>query len=165
MQRLVLDADALNAVAIDQRLVTLLCARAARGLGTALTPHPLEAARLLGATTAEVKVGRLCAAQMLDERFRCVFVLKGSGSIVAAPHRAPRINPTGNAALATGGTDDVLAGWLGGSWAQALAGDEPADVAARAVAGHGAAAEPQKAGALRAGDLIEALYRRVQRTR
>jgi len=102
---------------------------------------------------------------MLDERFRCVVVLKGSGSVVAAPYRAPRINPTGNAALATGGTDDVLAGWLGGSWAQALAGDEPADVADRAVAGHGAAAEPQPAGALRAGDLIEAAYRRVQRTR
>ena len=51
-QRLLLDADALNAVATDPMLATLLCARAARGLSTVLTPHPLEAARLLGATTA-----------------------------------------------------------------------------------------------------------------
>ncbi|MBC7731478.1 MAG: NAD(P)H-hydrate dehydratase [Bacteriovorax sp.] len=164
-QRLVLDADALNAVATDPVLATLLCARAARGLGTVLTPHPLEAARLLGATTSEVEADRLHAAQALAERFRCAVVLKGSGSIIAAPHRTPRINPTGNAALATGGTGDVLAGWLGGLWAQALAGIEPAEVATRAVAEHGAAAEPQPAGALRAGDLIEALYRRPQRMR
>ena len=164
-QRLVLDADALNAVATDPMLATLLCTRAARGLGTVLTPHPLEAARLLGAKTAEVEADRLRAAQALAERFQCVLVLKGSGSIIAAPRRAPRINPTGNAALATGGTGDVLAGWLGGLWAQAGAGDEPAEVAARAVAEHGAAAEPQPAGALRAGDLIEALYRHMQQAR
>lgn len=161
-QRLVLDADALNAVATDPMLATLLCARAARGLGAVLTPHPLEAARLLGGSTAEVEANRLHAAQALAERFRCVVVLKGSGSIIATPRRAARINATGNAALATGGTGDVLAGWLGGLWAQAGAGDEPAEVAARAVAEHGAAAEPQPAGPLRASDLIEALYRRAQ---
>ena len=164
-QRLVLDADALNAVATDTMLATLLCARAARGLHTVLTPHPLEAARLAGCTSAEVEADRLRAARALAERFRCVVVLKGSGSIIAAPSRAPRINPTGNAALATGGTGDVLAGWLGGLWAQAEAGEELADVAARAVAEHGAAAEPQPAGAMRAGDLIEALYRQTQQVR
>ena len=164
-QRLVLDADALNAVATDPMLAAQLNARAARGLGTVLTPHPLEAARLLGGMTAEVEADRLHAAQALAERFRCVVVLKGSGSIITAPPRAPRINPTGNAALATGGTGDVLAGWLGGLWAQAGATAEPAEVAARAVAEHGAAAEPQPAGALRAGDLIEALYRRAQPVR
>jgi NAD(P)H-hydrate repair Nnr-like enzyme with NAD(P)H-hydrate dehydratase domain len=73
-----------------------------------------------------------------------------------------RINATGNAALATGGTGDVLAGWIGGLWAQARPGHDPADVAARAVAEHGAAADPPMAGALRAGDLIETLYRRTR---
>jgi hydroxyethylthiazole kinase-like uncharacterized protein yjeF len=164
-QRLVLDADALNAVATDPMLATLLIARAARGLGTVLTPHPLEAARLAGATTAEIEADRLRAAQTLAERFRCVVVLKGSGSIIAAPRRAPRINPTGNAALATGGTGDVLAGWLGGLWAQTGAGEALAAVTARAVAEHGAAAEPQPAGVLRAGDLIEVLYRQTQQAR
>jgi hydroxyethylthiazole kinase-like uncharacterized protein yjeF len=164
-QRLVLDADALNAVATDPMLATLLIARAARGLGTVLTPHPLEAARLAGATTAEIEADRLRAAQTLAERFRCVVVLKGSGSIIAAPGRAPRINPTGNAALATGGTGDVLAGWLGGLWAQTGAGEALAAVTARAVAEHGAAAEPQPAGVLRAGDLIEVLYRQTQQAR
>jgi hydroxyethylthiazole kinase-like uncharacterized protein yjeF len=158
-QRLVLDADALNAIAADSTLAALLCARAERGLGSVLTPHPLEAARLLACATAEVQADRLRAAQSLAERFRCVIVLKGSGSIVAAPRRAARINATGNASLATGGTGDVLAGWLAGLWAQAGPDHAPADVATRAVAQHGAAAEPQPSGAFRAGDLIEALYR------
>ena len=158
-QRLVLDADALNAIAADSTLAALLCARAGRGLGSVLTPHPLEAARLLACATAEVQADRLRAAQSLAERFRCVIVLKGSGSIVAAPRRAARINATGNASLATGGTGDVLAGWLAGLWAQAGPDHDPADVATGAVAQHGAAAEPQPSGALRAGDLIEALYR------
>ena len=90
-------------------------------------------------------------------------MLKGSGSVIAAPGELPRINSTGNAALASAGTGDVLAGWLGGRWAQLDSGDEPAAafaVAAQAVAEHGAAAEPQPPGALRAGDLIERLHRR-----
>ena len=157
--RLVLDADALNAIAADASLATLLQARADRGLATILTPHPLEAARLLACHTAEVQADRLLAAQRLADRYRCVVVLKGSGSIVAAPGRVPRINATGNATLATGGTGDVLAGWLAGRWAQAD-GESAAEVAVRSVAEHGAAAEPAAAGALRAGDLIEALYRR-----
>jgi hydroxyethylthiazole kinase-like uncharacterized protein yjeF len=160
VQRLVLDADALNAIAADSALAGLLCARADRGLGSVLTPHPLEAARLLGCTTTEVQADRLDAARRLAERFRCVVVLKGSGSIIAAPQRVARINGTGNASLATGGTGDVLAGWIAGLWCQEGPAGEPADLAARAVAEHGAAAEPQVAGALRAGDLIETLYRR-----
>lgn len=160
-QRLVLDADALNALAADTSLATLLRARAARGLATVLTPHPLEAARLLARSTAEVQADRLCAARELADRFACVVVLKGSGSVIAAPRQTPRINSTGNAALATAGTGDVLAGWLGGRWAQHAAGDETAIAfitARHAVAEHGAAAEPPPSGALRAGDLIERLY-------
>jgi ADP-dependent NAD(P)H-hydrate dehydratase / NAD(P)H-hydrate epimerase len=161
-RRLVLDADALNALAHDSSLATLLRARSARGLATVLTPHPLEAARLLGCTTAQLQADRLHAAAELADRFACCVVLKGSGSVIAAPSQAPRINSTGNAALASAGTGDVLAGWLGGRWAQQPGGDEAAIafLAARhAVAEHGAAAEPQPKSALRAGDLIERLYR------
>jgi ADP-dependent NAD(P)H-hydrate dehydratase / NAD(P)H-hydrate epimerase len=160
-RRLVIDADALTALAADTALAALLRTRAARGLATILTPHPLEAARLLGCSTVEVQADRLEAARELAQRFACVAVLKGSGTIVASPDETPRINSTGNASLATAGTGDVLAGWLAGRWAATPAGEElaAAFVSARqAVAEHGAAAEPQPLGALRAGDLIERLY-------
>ena len=157
--RLVLDADALNALAADPSLAALLLARARRQAGTVLTPHPLEAARLLGCTTAEVQADRLLAAGTLADRFRCVVVLKGSGSIVAALGETPRINATGNASLATAGTGDVLAGWLGGLWAQS--GSVSAfSTAIQAVAEHGAASRPLALGPMRAGDLIEEMHRR-----
>jgi hydroxyethylthiazole kinase-like uncharacterized protein yjeF len=158
--RLLLDADALNALAGDAMLGALLTARAARSLASVLTPHPLEAARLLGTTTAEVQADRLRTSQAIAQRFGCVVVLKGSGSVIAAPGETPRINNTGNAALATAGTGDVLAGWLGGRWAQCPTGVESTmafAVARQAVAEHGAAAEPAPPGALRAGELIERL--------
>ena len=161
--RLVLDADALNALASDAGLATLLRARAARAQATVLTPHPLEAARLLAGSTAEVQADRLRAARELADRFGCVVVLKGSGSVIAAAGQVPRINSTGNASLASAGTGDVLAGWLGGRWSQRASGDEATaarQAACQAVAEHGAAAEPQPAGALRAADLIERLYGR-----
>jgi hydroxyethylthiazole kinase-like uncharacterized protein yjeF len=159
--RLVLDADALNALAADSALSSLVRARAGRGLATVLTPHPLEAARLLGHTTTAVQADRLHAAQALAAHHQCVVVLKGSGSVIAAPGQTPRINSTGNAALATAGTGDVLAGWLGGRWAQTASGDEMMNAfatAVQAVAEHGAAAEPQPSGGLLAGDLIERLH-------
>ena len=115
--RLVLDADALNAVAADSSLQTLLRARAGRGLQTVLTPHPLEAARLVGLLDASaIQAHRLERAQALAESYRCVVLLKGSGSVLAAPGLAPCINGSGNARLASAGTGDVLAGWLGGLW-------------------------------------------------
>jgi hydroxyethylthiazole kinase-like uncharacterized protein yjeF len=161
--RLVLDADALNAVASDSGLAVQLAARASRGLRTILTPHPLEAARLLGHTDAQVVQGdRLSAAQALAARFGSVVVLKGSGSVTASPGAVPWINPTGNARLATAGTGDVLAGWIGGRWASASAitGQEadPQVVARQCVWEHGAAAgRDASAGPLRAGALIDAL--------
>jgi len=162
--RLVLDADALNIVALDSALQTLLTARHARRRSTVLTPHPLEAARLLGCDAAQVQADRLSAARRLADRFSCVILLKGSGSVIAAPGDAPRINPTGNAALASAGTGDVLAGWLGGVWAQRPpAGDERHDaleVACGAAYAHGAVADGATTRALRAADLIEALHAR-----
>lgn len=121
-QKLVLDADALNAIAHDAALQKQLCARPADS--TVLTPHPLEAARLLGMRVTEVQANRLQAAQTLANRFACVVVLKGSGSIIATPaslpDSQPRINPTGNARLAAAGTGDVLAGLIGASLAVGL---------------------------------------------
>lgn len=119
--RLVLDADALNAVARDGGLQEALVGRATSGMPTVLTPHPLEAARLLGVSTAAVQHDRLTASQQLSERFRAVIVLKGSGTLVTAPGERPWINPCGNGALATPGSGDVLAGWLGGTWSQVSA--------------------------------------------
>ncbi|MES2190707.1 MAG: NAD(P)H-hydrate dehydratase [Pseudomonadota bacterium] len=111
--RLVLDADALNAIADDGQLQALLRARNGRGYATVLTPHPLEAARLLGTTAAQVQADRLKAAGQLADTCLAVVVLKGSGTVIAAPGETPCINPTGNALLATAGTGDVLAGMLG----------------------------------------------------
>lgn len=116
--RLLLDADGLNAVASDGALQQRLSARGRAGQPTVLTPHPLEAARLLGATRDEVQRDRLAAARRLTDRFHAVVVLKGSGTVVAAPGTPPWVNPTGNAALATPGSGDVLAGWMAGTWAR-----------------------------------------------
>lgn len=142
--RLVLDADALNAVAEDSALARTLGERRRRGLDTVLTPHPLEAARLLHTDTSQVQAGRLQAAQELARRFDCTVLLKGSGSVIAAPRgRADTrpycwINPTGNARLSTGGTGDVLAGLIAALWAQGLA---PPLAAAWGAHRHGAVAD------------------------
>ena len=149
--QLVLDADALNTIAPNAALQALVVARSQHGLPTVLTPHPLEAARLLGLTTAEVQADRLNAAQQLAAQFNCVAVLKGSGSVIAAPERIPAINPTGNARLATAGTGDVLAGMVG---AHMAAGASALRAASDAVYAHGLAADawPQET-ALTASEL------------
>lgn len=136
--RLVLDADALNAVAQDMSLQKLLKQRAARNQPTVLTPHPLEAARLLGWTTAQVQSKRIEAAEQLAEQTGSVVVLKGSGTIVAHPAHISIVNPTGNALLATAGTGDVLAGLLGAKMAQ---GASTFDAACHAVRVHGCVAD------------------------
>lgn len=135
---LVLDADALNAIGADSQLATLLRARANRQRQTVLTPHPLEAARLLGSTATAVQQDRLAAAQQLADRFGCCVVLKGSGTVIAEPGKPPTINPTGNARLATAGTGDVLAGLIGARLAR---GASAWDAACAAVWLHGQAAD------------------------
>lgn len=155
-RHLVVDADGLNLVADDEALRKRLAARRSHGLQTMLTPHPLEAARLLGlAGAAAIQSDRLAAAKALAERFDCTVVLKGSGTVIASPGHLPDINSSGSPALATAGTGDVLAGWAGGLWAQAP--DAEAHTVARtAVLWHGAAAQDHAA-PLRAADLIEAM--------
>jgi len=151
--RLVLDADALNAIAKDTSLQDQLSSRSTNS--TVLTPHPLEAARLLKLETRNVQTDRLAAAQSLSNRFACTVVLKGSGTVISAPGVIPHINPTGNARLASAGTGDVLAGMIGARWA---AGYEATSSACAAVFHHGHIADTRPATTpLTAQDLIQAL--------
>ncbi|MDQ3370729.1 MAG: NAD(P)H-hydrate dehydratase, partial [Myxococcota bacterium] len=131
----VLDADALNLVGTDLEIL----ATAAGPI--VLTPHPGEAARLLGTTIAVIEEDRLAAARTLAARTRAVVVLKGARTVVCdgtLPDEYCSINPTGGPALATAGSGDVLAGVIAGLLAQGL----PAGDAARAaVYVHGMAGE------------------------
>ena len=132
---LVLDADALNAIASNPTLATLI---AKRDAPTIATPHPAEAARLLGTTTAAIQADRLGAARTLSARLNASVVVKGAGSVLAHPDGTWDINASGNAGLATAGTGDVLAGFIGAFLAQSL----DAKTASRlAVCLHGAAAD------------------------
>lgn len=136
--QLVIDADALNAIAISPELQKLLWVRCARGVPTVLTPHPLEAARLLGTSTTLVQADRLGAARSLSARYRCTVVLKGSGTTIVSPGQTPAINPTGNARLATAGTGDVLAGMVA---ARLAGGRDVFHAACSAVYQHGQLAD------------------------
>jgi hydroxyethylthiazole kinase-like uncharacterized protein yjeF len=131
----VLDADALNAIGTDPSL-----ARSARSrrAPTLATPHPAEAGRLLGLATAAVQADRLGAALALAERLRAHVVVKGAGSVLAHPDGTWDINASGNPALATAGTGDVLAGIAGALLAQHV---EPKSALRLAVCMHGAAAD------------------------
>ena len=81
---------------------------------------------------------RIPAAQELADRYQCTVVLKGSGTVIAAPAQTPRINTSGNGRLAIGGTGDVLAGLIGARMAQGL---NAFDAACAAVAQHGQLAD------------------------
>lgn len=132
---LVLDADALNLLANEPELQRHL---AQRGAATILTPHPLEAARLLQVSTRDIQADRLAAAREIARRFNAVVLLKGSGSVIARVDGEAMINTTGNPALATAGTGDVLSGICGALLGQSF----PAWNAALAAAWlHGRAAD------------------------
>lgn len=103
-----------------------------------LTPHPKECAQLLGWTTAQVQARRLAAAQSAAAQTGCIVVLKGHHSVIAHPDGRIRINPTGDASLATAGTGDVLAGVIGGLMAQ---GSGAFEAAAAGAWLHGKAGE------------------------
>ena len=116
--RLVLDADALNALAADPSLLALG--------GGARAPRPRDdpdAAPARSGAPARQHQRRACrpiaSARRASSPRACasVIVLKGSGTVICAADGAPRINATGNASLASAGTGDVLAGWIGGRWA------------------------------------------------
>ncbi len=132
---LVLDADALNLLAQDSALQDQVAKRKAR---TILTPHPAEAARLIGASTDAVRYQRVDVATILATRLNSFVVLKGTGSVCAQPNGAWYINGSGNPGLASAGTGDVLSGMLGALLAQGLGAR---DALLLGVFLHGAAAD------------------------
>jgi len=148
---IVVDADGLNALAGDAEA---LRARRAAGFPPAiLTPHAGEYARL-----ANMSVGadRVAAARELSARLDAVVLLKGPGTVIAAPDGGAVVNRTGDAALASAGTGDVLTGIIAGLLA---AGAEPFAAAATGAYVHGRAASAAGTGdELVANDLIGALH-------
>ena len=138
---LVIDADALNLLSAHPRKLPA---------DTILTPHPGEAARLLVTTTDEVQADRFAAAHALVERFGCVIVLKGAGTIVAAPDCIPCVVAAGNPGMAVGGMGDVLTGVIVALRAQGLDAFSAACCGAllHAVAGDAAARDGGERGLL-----------------
>lgn len=132
---LAIDADALNLIAAHPVLVTHI---ARRNAPTLLTPHPTEAARLLGCSTADIQRDRIKNAQALAQRFNAAVVLKGSGSVIALQNGHWYINGSGNGGLGTAGTGDVLLGFTTALLAQ---GNDAATSLLAAVHLHGAAAD------------------------
>jgi NAD(P)H-hydrate epimerase len=157
---MVIDADALTALAGRPELC-----RAAGG-ARLLTPHPGEAARLLGIGIPEVQADRLAAARRLAAATGAVVALKGARTVIAAPDGRIALNPTGNPGLATGGTGDVLTGVAGGLLAQ---GVEPVAALGAAVYLHGlagdVAAGARGVAGLLAGDVADALPEAIRRVR
>lgn len=150
----VLDADALNLLATDGRLEGNLYNRIAPAV---MTPHPAEAARLLGVSVREVQNDRVAAARALADRYRCCIALKGCGTVIATPDGRWWINTSGNPGMASAGMGDVLTGLVLGLLAQGW------PVEAALIAGvhlHGAAADALVAAGtgpagLTAGEVID----------
>ena len=132
---LVLDADALNVIAGSRALVASLAKRKA---ATILTPHPAEAGRLLGVTTGAVQADRVASARAIAQRYRSFVVVKGNGSVTAAPDGKFWINPSGNPGMASAGMGDALSGMIAALVAQ---GAEPLQGLLAGVYLHGAAAD------------------------
>lgn len=122
------DADALNLLAINPR----------KRQNRVLTPHPGEAARLLGCSVKDIESDRLLSARKLTERYGGVVVLKGAGTLIASERGEMAIADVGNAGMASGGMGDVLSGIIGGLLAQKL---NVYDAACAGSVLHGAAAD------------------------
>jgi NAD(P)H-hydrate epimerase len=154
----VVDADALTALAGGSGLCR--DAPAPR----LLTPHPGEAARLLGCGIGEVQADRIASAPRLAAESGAVVALKGARTVVAGPDGQVTVNPTGNPGMATGGTGDVLTGIAGGLLAQGVA---PTVALRAAVYLHGLAgdlaAETRGEAGLVAGDVADAVPAAIRR--
>lgn len=155
---LLLDADGLNLLAGDAQIRKALKARRQPSV---LTPHPGEAARLLGTDSARVQADRRGSIAALVEELGCVVALKGAGTLIASPDGRLWRNGTGNPGMASPGMGDVLSGMIGALLAQGLGAEEAA------IAGvwlHGAAADALVAAGtgpvgLTAGELPDAARR------
>lgn len=148
---LVLDADALN-------LLNLLpFAKGMKRDNWVLTPHPGEAARLLGLTTQEINADRFASVKALQQRFGGVVMLKGTGSLIATADETSLCS-YGNPGMATGGMGDVLSGIIGSLLAQNVPAEQavPLAVSLHAKAADLAANECGEPGLL-ATDLMTAL--------
>lgn len=148
----VLDADALNVLAETPEKLLKALAR------VIVTPHPGEMVRLCGKTMSSVRNDRVRTARDFSAKYHVISVLKGAGTVIASPGGEVRVNVTGNAGMARGGSGDVLAGILAGLAAQGIA---PFESAYAAVCIHGAAgdfcAEKFSEHAMLPTDLIEML--------
>jgi hydroxyethylthiazole kinase-like uncharacterized protein yjeF len=132
---LVLDADALNLLAAHPKLQKTIAARTGASI---LTPHPAEAARLLGTSTDKIQHDRIAAARMLSSRFNASVVLKGNGSICALKNGDWFVNTSGNPGMAAAGMGDVLTGIIASLSAQ---GGDPDLALLAGVHLHGLAAD------------------------
>ena len=128
---LVLDADGINAACAHKNSL-------GEHPGLVLTPHPGEFSRLTGLSIEEIQQNRAALAEQFVQARNCVLVLKGAGTVVAAPGRVSYINATGNAGLAKGGSGDLLSGMIAALLAQGMAAFE---AAACGVYLHGMAAD------------------------
>lgn len=146
---LVLDADGLNLLAAAPQPLPA---------GTVLTPHPGEAARLLGCGTAEVQRDRPAAARALARRYGAVAVLKGAGSLIADADRLDLCR-YGNPGMAVGGMGDVLTGVIAALMAQGLSAGNAARLGVLAHARAGDAAARGQPRGLLPSDLLDALRR------
>lgn len=118
---LVLDADALNLIALRPDLRGMLHTRKAPAV---FTPHPGEAARLLGCSTEDIQEDRVNSARQLAQRLGGSVVLKGAGSLCATSDGKLHLNETGNPGMSSAGMGDVLAGMIAAFIAQGLSADE-----------------------------------------
>ena len=148
----VIDADGLNAIALELGVL------ADNGEKTVLTPHPGEMGRLTGMKGSEVQAIRVDTAARFVETHGCHLVLKGARTLICGPDGDIFVNPTGNPALASGGTGDVLTGLIGGFLARGwpMAQASVAGVYLHGLAGDLLADEGGPAGIL-AGELLEVL--------
>jgi NAD(P)H-hydrate epimerase len=157
---MVVDADALTCLARDASALATARAR------VILTPHPGEMARLLGSDPASVQADRVGTTRTFAAEHRCVVVLKGARSVIAAADGNVWINPTGNPGMASGGMGDALSGILGALLAQGLS---LADAACLGVYLHGEVADhvavAQGQIGLLASDVIEGVPEGLTRLR
>ena len=149
---LVLDADALNLVSDSPARLRETKAP------VIVTPHPGEMARLTAKTVGAIRADRVRTAKEFAQKNNVVTVLKGAGTVIAAPNGDVRVNTTGNAGMAKGGSGDVLAGITAAFAAQGM---EPFTAAYAAACIHGAAgdicAETLSEQAMLPTDMIETL--------
>lgn len=144
---LLLDADALNLLALEGDLDTAVATRRAP---TLLTPHPAEAARLLDASVADVQADRIAAASELADRFNAHVALKGCGTVVVTPEGNWSVNTTGNPGMGSAGMGDVLCGIVVALLAQ---GWPAAEALTASVHLHGAAADALASSAHLGGEI------------